>query len=76
MVNLPDAASSHPLARLFDGLFNRRQVDADMTAPTFRFAQRTRRFAPSMILELMKLMGRPGLVSLGGLLAWRITTRD
>jgi 2-aminoadipate transaminase len=37
-----------------------------MTASIFRFAHRTRRFSPSMILELMKLMGRPGLVSLGG----------
>jgi 2-aminoadipate transaminase len=37
-----------------------------MTTPIFRFAQRTRRIAPSMILELMKLTGRPGLVSLGG----------
>jgi len=32
----------------------------------FKFARRTHKFAPSMILELMKLMGRPGLVSLGG----------
>ena len=37
-----------------------------MTPLAFKFARRTSRFAPSMILELMKLMGRPGLVSLGG----------
>ena len=39
-------------------------MDTDPTA--FRFAQRTSRLTPSMIRELMKLMGRPGLVSLGG----------
>ncbi|TDP61252.1 PLP-dependent aminotransferase family protein [Roseateles toxinivorans] len=37
-----------------------------MNAKVFRFAHRTRLLAPSMILELMKLMGQPGLVSLGG----------
>ena len=37
-----------------------------MNRTVFKFARRTRQMAPSMILELMKLMGRPGLVSLGG----------
>jgi len=37
-----------------------------MNPMAFKFARRTHKFAPSMILELMKLMGRPGLVSLGG----------
>ena len=37
-----------------------------MNPTAFRLAQRTSRLTPSMIRELMKLMGRPGLVSLGG----------
>ena len=37
-----------------------------MSETAFTFAQRVSRLKPSMIRELMKLMGRPGLVSLGG----------
>lgn len=37
-----------------------------MKANPFTLAQRAGRLTPSMIRELMKLMGRPGLVSLGG----------
>lgn len=37
-----------------------------MSETAFIFAQRVSRLKPSMIRELMKLMGRPGLVSLGG----------
>lgn len=37
-----------------------------MNANPFKYAQRAGQLSPSMIRELMKLMGRPGLVSLGG----------
>lgn len=37
-----------------------------MISSPFVFAQRAERLTPSVILELMKVMGRPGLISLGG----------
>lgn len=37
-----------------------------MNTNPFKYARRTGQLSPSMIRELMKLMGRPGLVSLGG----------
>jgi 2-aminoadipate transaminase len=37
-----------------------------MNASPFTFAGRAARLSPSMIRELMKFIGRPGLVSLGG----------
>ncbi len=37
-----------------------------MTSSPFVLAQRAQRLRPSIILELMKVMGRPGLISLGG----------
>ncbi len=42
-----------------------RAAPAMITNP-FKYARRTGQLSPSMIRELMKLMGRPGLVSLGG----------